>query len=213
MEIGNKVFTVLSKMVDAAILSIIWIVCSLPVFTIGASSTALYYAVHKSLARSRGYLWRSFWYGFKSNFKQATLSWLIQLVIMVVFALDIMIMRSVADQSSVYTLLMYIFYVLMALMIVWFYYTIAYQARFENTLRNSLKNAGAIAFLNLPWSLPILLIFVLTVFVIILIPIFIFFIPAVQFLIYDVILERIFRKYMKPEDLEQELENDLMDRE
>lgn len=213
MEIGNKVFTVLSKMVDAAILSIIWIVCSLPVFTIGASSTALYYAVHKSLARSRGYLWRSFWYGFKSNFKQATLSWLIQLVIMVVFALDIMIMRSVADQSSVYTLLMYIFYVLMALMIVWFYYTIAYQARFENTLRNSLKNAGAIAFLNLPWSLLILLIFVLTVFVIILIPIFIFFIPAVQFLIYDVILERIFRKYMKPEDLEQELENDLMDRE
>ena len=213
MEIGNKVFTVLSKMVDAAILSIIWIVCSLPVFTIGASSTALYYAVHKSLARSRGYLWRSFWDGFKSNFKQATLSWLIQLVIMVVFALDIMIMRSVADQSSVYALLMYIFYVLMALMIVWFYYTIAYQARFENTLRNSLKNAGAIAFLNLPWSLLILLIFVLTIFVIILIPIFIFFIPAVQFLIYDVILERIFRKYMKPEDLEQELENDLMDRE
>lgn len=213
MEIGNKVFTVLSKMVDAAILSIIWIVCSLPVFTIGASSTALYYAVHKSLARSRGYLWRSFWDGFKSNFKQATLSWLIQLVIMVVFALDIMIMRSVADQSSVYALLMYIFYVLMALMIVWFYYTIAYQARFENTLRNSLKNAGAIAFLNLPWSLLIFLIFVLTVFVIILIPIFIFFLPAVQFLIYDVILERIFRKYMKPEDLEQELENDLIDRE
>lgn len=212
-KIGNKVITILSKMVDAAILSTMWVICSLPIFTIGASSTAMYYVTHKVLARSRGYLWKDYWEAFRSNFKQATKAWLLQLVIMIVFGLDIFIMRSVADQSTFYTLLLYIFYVLMALMIVWFYYTVAYQARFENTVRNSLKNAGIIAFLNLPWSLLIFAVFVFTVLVLIIIPIFIFFIPAVQFLVNDVILERIFRKYMSPEDLERELENDMLDKE
>ncbi|MCI5856231.1 MAG: YesL family protein [Agathobacter sp.] len=213
-ELGNRVFTFLSKMVDAVALSALWVIFCLPVFTIGASSTAFYYATHKALVRSRGYIWRTFWEGFKSNFKQATLSWLIQLAVLVVFALDILIMRGLASQgSTAYTVLLYIFYVLMAIAIVWCYYTIAYQARFENTVRNSLKNAGVIAFLNLPWSLLIFAIFVLTVLVILVIPIFIFLMPTVQFLLYDTILERIFRKYMKPEDLERELENDRLDKE
>lgn len=213
-ELGNRVFTFLSKMVDAVALSALWIIFCLPVFTIGASSTAFYYATHKALVRSRGYIWRTFWDGFKSNFKQATLSWLIQLAVLVVFALDILIMRGLASQgNTAYTVLLYIFYVLMAIAIVWCYYTIAYQARFENTVRNCLKNAGVIAFLNLPWSLLIFAIFVLTVLVILVIPIFIFLMPTVQFLLYDTILERIFRKYMKPEDLERELENDKLDKE
>jgi hypothetical protein len=49
------------------------------------------------------------------------------------------------------------------------------------------------------------------VFAVMVIPILIFLLPAVQILLYDVILERIFRKYMKPEELELELQNDRMD--
>jgi hypothetical protein len=45
------------------------------------------------------------------------------------------------------------------------------------------------------------------------VPILVFLLPAVQILLYDVILERIFRKYMKPEELERELENERMDME
>jgi uncharacterized membrane protein YesL len=101
----------------------------------------------------------------------------------------------------------------MALLTVWFYYTIAYQARFENTLKHNLKNAGTIAFLNLPWSLLILVIFGAVAFAVMAVPILVFLLPAVQILLYDVILERIFRKYMKPEELERELENERMDME
>ncbi len=212
-EAGNKVFTFLSKLVDAVVLSALWLIFCIPVFTIGASSTAFYYTTHKALVRSRGYIWRTFWESFKSNFKQATLTWLIQLVVLVVLGLDAMIMRSMASQgSTLYTVLLYIFYVLIAIAIVWCYYTIAYQARFENTIRNSMINAGVIAFLNLPWSLLIFAIFVLAVLIVFTIPVFIFLIPTVQFLLYDTILERIFRKYMKPEDLERELENDELDK-
>jgi uncharacterized membrane protein YesL len=101
--------------------------------------------------------------------------------------------------------------VLLALLAVWFFYTVAYQARFENTVKNNLKNSAVIAFLHPLWSLLILLIFAVVLVLLWLVPFLIFLLPAVQFMIYDVILERIFRKYMKPEDLEQELENDRID--
>jgi uncharacterized membrane protein YesL len=122
-------------------------------------------------------------------------------------------MRSVAEQAVVFQIMLYMFYVLIAFLIVWFYYTIAYQARFENTLKQDLKNAATIAFLNLPWSLLVLVIFGVMAFAVLVVPIMIFLLPTVQILLYDVILERIFRKYMKPEDLEHELENDMLDKE
>jgi uncharacterized membrane protein YesL len=210
--IGGKFMTLVSKMADSVILSVLWVIGCLPVFTIGTSTTALYYTVHKTLVRNRGYIWQTYWSFWKENFKKTTLAWLVQLALLLLFAVDIIIMRSVAEQAVVFQIMLYMFYVLIAFLIVWFYYTIAYQARFENTLKQDLKNAAIIAFLNLPWSLLVLVIFGVTVFAIMLVPIMIFLLPAVQILLYDVILERIFRKYMKPEDLEHELENDMLDK-
>jgi uncharacterized membrane protein YesL len=188
-----------------------WLVACLPVFTVGTASTAMYYTAHKSIVRDRGYLIKTFWGAFRDNFKHATPAWLVQLVCLIVFTLDVRIMSLFAEQGSGYRLLQYIFCVLLAVLAVWFFYTVAYQARFENTVKNNLKNAAVIAFLNPLWSLLILLIFAVVLVLVWLVPVLIFFLPAVQFLVYDVILERIFRKYMKPEELEQELENDRID--
>jgi uncharacterized membrane protein YesL len=211
--IGGKFMTLVSKMADSVILSVLWVIGCLPVFTIGTSTTALYYTVHKTLVRNRGYIWQTYWSFWKDNFKKTTLAWLIQLALLLLFAVDIVIMRAVAEQAVVFQIMLYMFYVLIAFLIVWFYYTIAYQARFENSLKQDLKNAATIAFLNLPWSLLVLVIVGATVLAVMLVPIMIFLLPTVQILLYDVILERIFRKYMKPEDLEHELENDMLDKE
>jgi uncharacterized membrane protein YesL len=208
---GGKFMTLISKLADTVILSTLWAISCIPIFTIGTSTTALYYTVHKTLVRNRGYIWQTYWKAWRDNFKRATLAWLIQLAFVLLFTVDITIMRSVAEQATGFQVLLYIFYVLMAMMAVWFYYAVAYQARFENSLKNCLKNSGVIAFLNFPWSLLILVIFGLCAFAVMVIPILIFLLPAVQILLYDVILERIFRKYMKPEELELELQNDRMD--
>lgn len=212
-EALGRIGTVLTKLVDAVVLSTVWLVCCMPIVTAGVSSTALYYAVHKSLVRNRGYILKSFWHGLKTNFKQSTISWLIQLAVMIVLCFDIRIMRGIAEMSTVYATLLYFFYVLVVLMIVWMFYTFAYQARFENTIKNSLKNAAAIAFLNLPWSFLMVVFLAVTVLTIIVVPVFIFLMPAVLFWVYDLILERVFRKYMTPEDLEREKENDMIDKE
>ena len=41
----NPVWRFIGKLGDLIILNILWIVCSIPVFTAGASATAVYYAV------------------------------------------------------------------------------------------------------------------------------------------------------------------------
>ena len=49
----NPVWRFIGKLGDLILLNILWIVCSIPVFTIGASTTAVYYVTLK-LARDEG---------------------------------------------------------------------------------------------------------------------------------------------------------------
>ena len=61
-------------------LNILWLVCSLPIITIGASTTALIYSCMK-LRKDEGYPTRNFFHSFKENFGQSTLIWLLYLVV------------------------------------------------------------------------------------------------------------------------------------
>ncbi len=57
-------------------MNLLWIVTSLPVITIGASTTALYYCglkLHKDRDIS---IWKCYWRSFRGNFLQATVVWL-----------------------------------------------------------------------------------------------------------------------------------------
>lgn len=83
----NPVWRFIGKLGDLILLNILWIVCSIPVFTIGASTTAVYYVTLK-LARDEGdSTIRSFFHSFKSNFRQATAIWLILLALALCWAL------------------------------------------------------------------------------------------------------------------------------
>ena len=84
----NKIFGALGKVVDCVILSVLWLVCCIPVITIGASTTALYYTVHKSIRGNRGYVSRNFFHALKENFKTATLSWIVALAVQIILSLD-----------------------------------------------------------------------------------------------------------------------------
>jgi uncharacterized membrane protein YesL len=209
----NRVFAALGKLVDCVILCALWLLFCIPVFTIGASTTALYYTVHKSVARSRGYVYRSFWSSFKSNFKQSTLMWLIMMVIYLVLYFDLFIMSNELANGGTLGPLYYVFLVLTALAVVWNVYIFAYSARFENTKKATMRNAAVIATVNFGWSLLILVLLVVAAVIVYLLPVLIFLVPAALFLLYDLILERIFRRYMSEEDLAKEKENDMLDRE
>lgn len=209
-SIDNKFFRAMSKLVDCFCVTILWLVFCIPVITIGASTTAFYYTVHKVIRNDKGYMWKSFWGSFKDNFKQSTIMWLIFLVLGVVFTVDAAIMKIVMDGGSKAGGLFYFFCVMLALLYIWAIFSFAYTARFEQTLKLTLKNAGLLAIANLPWTLVMLLVLAFAVFVITFTPFFLTVVPCWVMLVYNIILERIFRKVMSEEDLEAEKEDDYM---
>ncbi|MDR1204102.1 MAG: DUF624 domain-containing protein [Peptococcaceae bacterium] len=71
------------------VLSLLWLLFSIPLFTIGASTTALFFVTTRLISNHERYLWRDFWSSFKSNFRQATLTWLMTAAIgFVLFGTD-----------------------------------------------------------------------------------------------------------------------------
>lgn len=210
-NVNNKFFSGLGKLVDCVWLSLLWFFCCIPVVTIGASSSALYYAVHKSIRGNQGYTTVNFFSAFKSNFKQATLSYLVWLVVMLVQFGDCLITGELLKTGSSLGLFYYFFLVLTVMGTGWGCYLFPYVARFENTIKMTLKNTVLLEIRHLPWSFLMMVLILVSVIVIYIMPLVLFFWPALLTLIFDYILERLFRQYMSKEDLERELENDRID--
>lgn len=62
-----------TEVADIMILSVLWIVCSIPIFTMGASTTALFYVLGKKVRKEDPYVAKSFFRSFKDNFVQGTI--------------------------------------------------------------------------------------------------------------------------------------------
>ena len=70
---NSPVMSFFNKLTDLLFLNILWLVCSLPIITIGASTTAMYYVSITSIRMGDGYVAKRFFKSFVDNFKQATI--------------------------------------------------------------------------------------------------------------------------------------------
>ena len=80
-NLDSPLMSGLSKVADLIWLNILAFIFCIPVVTIGASITALNYVALKMVRNEDGYVTRAFFKSFKQNFKQATIIWLIMLLI------------------------------------------------------------------------------------------------------------------------------------
>lgn len=71
-SIFGQIFGFLGNMIA---LNILWLVTSLPIVTIGASTTAMYYTALKLHKDKDVTVWKAFFHSFKQNFVQATAIW------------------------------------------------------------------------------------------------------------------------------------------
>lgn len=143
---------------DLVIMHLIWVVCSLPIFTIGASTTALYYAFMKRTRRDEGYLWKNFFHSFKTNFKQATLIWLILLAVGAILFTDIRI--GMAVTTSLGPVIIFVSSLLLVPFFLILLYIFPVQAKFENTIFANIKNALLMSIANFGYTLLMLAILV-----------------------------------------------------
>lgn len=205
-NLDNKFFQSLGKLIDCVCLSLMWLVCCLPIVTTGAATTALYYTINKVIRHDRGHIWQEYWHAFKANFKQATILNLIMIVMMAFFSLDCHIMYQFAQTGDKTGSLYIVFIIFIVIALAWGCYLFPYIARFENSTKLAMKNAGLIALANLPWTVVVLLLLCLACLAVYLMPPAIFIVPAIYMLFVNLILEKIFKKYMSEEDIAAEEE-------
>ena len=84
----NPVIRILNRCTDLVVLNLIFLLCCLPVFTIGASLSAMYAVTLRSVRYGDGYVVPTFFKAFKANFRQSTVAWLILLGVGLLLGLD-----------------------------------------------------------------------------------------------------------------------------
>lgn len=154
MLLDNIFIRALSRIFDFILLNILWLVCSLPIVTAGASITALYSVMLKIVANEEGYIIRGFFEAFKKNFKQSTIVWLILAVTGGMLGADLMIMRMMPEGlAKAGTVLIGGAALIYGIEIIFVFPLIA---KFENTTVHMMKNAILIPVSRLPFMLPVL---------------------------------------------------------
>lgn len=147
-NMDNKFFTFMSKVADLMILNVVFLLCCIPIVTIGASWTALYYVTLKMVRNEESYIVKSFFKSFKENFKQSTIIWLIMLVGGILLALDFRI-TSVMESTFI-TVMRYGLMVVLTVYALVILYIFPILSKFENSTKNTFKNALLMSIKHLP---------------------------------------------------------------
>ena len=146
----NIIIRVLTRVFDFIVLNVLWVLCSVPIITIGASTTALYSMMLKIVANEEGYIIRGFFEDFKKNFRQSTLVWMILVIPGIILGMDFAILctapERVAKIGNVLLGIVALFY----LSVVSFVFPLI--ARFENSTFHMIKNAILIPVSRLPYA-------------------------------------------------------------
>ena len=152
----NPVWRVVLKIGQIWLLNILWLVTSVPVFTIGASTTALIYACMK-LQNDEGYPASNYLHSFADNFRQATVLWLIYAAVGALLAGGLIFWNQ-TDRSSLkpgwaLVIALAIPYVLSLL------YVFAVQSRFVNTVKDTMHYAIILSIKHFKYTFQMLLLF------------------------------------------------------
>ena len=154
-SLDSKFSQIMGRVFDLMMLNIIFLIMCIPIVTIGANFTAMYYVTLKMIKNEETYIFRTYWKSFRENFKQATAIWLILLAVLIVLILDLLL---VMRMPGTITYLRFVFLVLIFFEAMVLSYVFPVLSRFDNTVKNTIKNSILMAIRHLPWTIMILLV-------------------------------------------------------
>ena len=154
-SLDSKFSQIMGRVFDLMMLNIIFLIMCIPIVTIGANFTAMYYVTLKMIKNEETYIFRTYWKSFRENFKQATAIWLILLAVLIVLFLDLLL---VMRMPGTITYLRFVFLVLIFFEAMVLSYVFPVLSRFDNTVKNTIKNSILMAIRHLPWTIMILLV-------------------------------------------------------
>lgn len=137
-SVDSPLYRFLSRVLDILKLNFLWILGSLPVFTIGASTTAAMSVALKLADDEEDYIAKSYFEAYKANFKQGVPMGLIFLVAWYAVYLDFQLFGAVKNNPVI---LLIIGMVSVFLVIIAMIYSFPLLARYENTVVRTIQNS------------------------------------------------------------------------
>ncbi len=207
----NPVWRFIGKFFDLMILNVLWLICSIPIFTIGASTTAVYYVTLKLVRDEDGATVKSFFKSFKENFRQSTIIWLIMLAVGAIIGFDLyFFIKLYTTVSHFRTFMVVLFGALAIIYMAIFLYVFPIQARFYNPIKKTLFNAFFMSIRHLLQTIGIIAIDVGIVVLVMSVPmlfplLMLFGLPLLAF-VNSYVFASIFAKYMPKEERTEEEE-------
>jgi uncharacterized membrane protein YesL len=191
----------MEKLFDAITLNFLWLLCSLPLITIGASCTAFYYAMAKVIRGERGHLFAEFWRSFKLNFVKATLIWISFAVLIFLLLVNRNISVDIDGYFGIFLFCLYT--VIIALFLGVLMYVFPVLSRFHMTIPQVVKLSVYMCFRYLHYTLGILAISVGAAVIVCFLPLFVFCIPAGALFCFSQLMESLLVRHT-PVDVDTE---------
>ena len=154
-NVDNPVMKLLSRMIDIIVLDIMFVISCIPVVTIGAALSSLYYITVTGWDTADGHLFQKYVKSFKDNFIKSTVMWIVLLGTGSILAMGgYLILQQWKEKGSISLQPSGIIYLICLIVFAAiFTYVWPLQGKFENTIAATFKNALIMAVSNLPMTI------------------------------------------------------------
>ena len=137
-SVDSPLYRFLSKLLDVIKLNFLWLLFSIPLITIGASTVAAMSVALKMVDDEEGYIGRGFFKAFKENWKQGTALWLITAAAAYAIYLDFQFFEALEGNPILFLIIGIVSIVLAVSALL---YSYPLTARYENTLFRIINNS------------------------------------------------------------------------
>lgn len=135
---------------DIVLVNILFFFTSLPIFTVGASTAAMYTVLFRMGTDRETSVVKPFFEAFRQNFKKATAIWLLLLVMLAATCFNCLFFLSLRNGAHyIWVLCVFLLVFLTAVCS----YALPLQSQFENTVSATLRNAVILTLGYLPRSI------------------------------------------------------------
>lgn len=168
-SLDSKFMQTMSQLADLMLLNLLYLVTCIPIFTIGAATTALYSVSFRMGTEREAGIFRPYFRSFRQNFKQGTILFLILFLPTVILLINCLLTLTL---TSLPHALIYLYVPMLFLLSFIYSYTFPLLSQFNNTTTRTLKNALYLSVGYLPKTLlvvalnllPFVLLYVRTLF-------------------------------------------------
>ena len=190
----------MTRITDCIFLSLFWLLCCIPVVTVGASFAALYDASYRTFRKNERNSWQRFFSVFRENWKVGIVPSVVFLAASWGLLKGTIALWNLAVAGTMswmlFAALAFVAVVLLGMLSILF----PVLSRFENSVGALLKNTVFLAMANLPKTAVLGAINAVTVFLCVRLVVPLFFLPSLAALFGSFAIEPMFRPFMNDEN-------------